>query len=169
VLSKLFRKESLGTNLLISFLIRYPQFSTLRFSPETNKLSFTVLLKESVPLERQKEFAEKAEAHFAAAKLVDPAFASMGSIHQSQVEGITMIVYEQDVNILTIAEVRLFVSLVSDAYHGLVDLEGDSLQEEELDRQEAIIESILGQREHLREERLIVAYRDGGRVFVYNK
>ena len=43
------------------------------------------------------------------------------------------------------------------------------MPEEDLELQEALIEQILLKKETWREEKSIVAYRDGGKVFVYNK
>jgi hypothetical protein len=43
------------------------------------------------------------------------------------------------------------------------------LPPEDLELQETLIEQILLKKEKLRDEKPIVAYRDGSKVFVYNK
>lgn len=169
VVAKLRLKESLGTNLLISFLIRYPELSSLRYNPQQATLSFTMLIKDEVAPERQTEFVTFVANYFSACRELDPRFAPLGRVTHAAEDGVTVLVYEQKMDILSIPETRLFMQLVRDFYPELGTEESVPLQEEEVYAQEEIIEQILGQKENLREEKLIVAYRDGGRVFVYNK
>jgi hypothetical protein len=168
-LAKLRLKETLGTNLLVSLLIRYPELSSLRYNPQTATLSFTILLKAEVEAANRAEFAAKVATYFSVCQELDPKFSPPGSLEQSADDGVTVIVYEQQLEKVTIPETRLFMELVTDFYRGLIGDTGMPLHEEEAFTQEEIIEHILGQKESLREERSIVAYREGGRVFVYNK
>lgn len=169
MLAKLRLKETLGTNLLVSLLIRYPELSSLRYNPETTTLSFTILLKVEVDGEKQVEFAEKVTTYFAACQELDPKFSPLGQLQQHADDGVTMLVYEQFLDKISIAEMRLFMELVTDFYRGLIGDTGMPLHEEDAFTQEEIIEHILSQKDTLREEKSIVAYREGGRVFVYNK
>ncbi|PWK15499.1 hypothetical protein C7459_10335 [Tumebacillus permanentifrigoris] len=162
-------KESPGTNLLISFLIRYPELSSLRYNQATKTLSFTVLLKGEIATERQTEFVEFLDSYHEACQMVDPKFPTRGRVEHTVLDGVTVLVYEQRVEALNIVEVRLLMQLFVEFYGSMIGAEALPLQEEELYAQEEIIESILGAKETWREEKSIVAYRDGGRVFVYNK
>ena len=162
-------KESLGTNLLVSFLIRYPQVSSLRYNSQAGTLSFTILLKGVITREQQGQFVTFAEGYFTACRELDARFAPMGDVAYTSMEGVTMLVYEQQVTLLNIGEIRLFMQLVADFYKGSISDEVAQVSPEELDAQEEIIEQILGQKEAWCDEKLIVAYRDGGKVFVYNK
>lgn len=162
-------KESLGTNLLISFLIRYPELSSLRYNQTSQTLAFSFLLKGEESLSRQAEFVQVLESYFAACRVVDPKFATRGSVAHTPLEGVTMLEYEQQVKLLGSVEVRLLMGVVAEFYGTALGTEVLPLQEEELHAQEELIESILGQKETWREEKSIVAYREGGRVFVYNK
>lgn len=169
-MAKLRLKETLGTNLLISFLIRYPELSSLRYNPESTTVLFTVLLKGEVDVERQKKFVAYVTDYFSACRELDPRFSPLGQLAQSASDGVTVLLYEQNIEVVSIPETRLFLQLVKDFYRELLGEESAfSLRDEEVQMQEEIIEQILGQREQLREEKPIVAYRDGGRVFVYNK
>ncbi|MGZ4105782.1 MAG: hypothetical protein ACXVP5_00365 [Tumebacillaceae bacterium] len=168
-MAKLRLKESLGTNLLISLLIRYPELSSLRYNPMNTMLSFTILVKGDVEPARQTEFVTRVADYFAACQELDPNFSPLGRIEQAADEGVTVIMYEQKLETLTIAETRLFMELVTEFYRGQIGDTGTPLHEDDAFTQEEIIETILGQKEHLREEKSIVAYREGGRVFVYNK
>lgn len=162
-------KESLGTNLLVSFLIRYPQLSSLRYNRQSGSLSFTILLKEALSPQQQAEFVSYAESYFETCRELDARFSPMGVVTYTGMEGVTMLVYEQTVALLNVGEIRLFMQLVSDFYKDAVSDEVVQMPAEELNAQEAIIEHILGQKEAWCDEKLIVAYRDGGKVFVYNK
>jgi hypothetical protein len=162
-------KESLGTNLLVSFLIRYPHLSSLRYNRQSGSLSFTILLKGVITPQRQEEFVSFAEGYFAACRELDARFSPMGDVTHTSIEGVTMLVYEQPVALLNVGEIRLFMQLVADFYKNAVSDEMVQMPAEELNAQEEIIEHILGQKEAWCDEKLIVAYRDGGKVFVYNK
>ncbi|HEU4964106.1 MAG TPA: hypothetical protein VFV52_09695 [Bacilli bacterium] len=162
-------QESAGTNLLISLLIRYPELSSLRYNPKTGEMSFTILITGEVLTAQQEEFRAFVARYFAACRELDRNFAELGRITHTMMEGVTMLVYEQHVDVLTIMEVRLFTQLVVEFYQAAVVGEMLGLHEEEMEAQEEIIEHLLGQKETLRQEASIVAYRDGGKVFVYNK
>ncbi|KEO84207.1 hypothetical protein [Tumebacillus flagellatus] len=168
-MAKLRLKETPGTNLLISFLIRYPVLASLRYNQGSQTLSFTVLLKDQVDAERQTEFVEFLQGYYEACKVVDPKFPQLGRVEHAALNGVTVLGYEQRVEILTLVEVRLLMQLFVEFYGDLIGAEALPLQEEELYAQEEIIEQILGQKETWRSEKSIVAYREGGRVFVYNK
>ncbi|MBL0388474.1 hypothetical protein JJB07_17875 [Tumebacillus sp. ITR2] len=168
-MAKLRLKESPGTNLLISFLIRYPELASLRYNQASQTLSFTVLIKDQVDAARQTEFVDFLNGYYEACQMVDPKFPALGRVEFSMQMGITVLVYEQPVDVLSIVEVRLLMQLFVEFYGDLIGADALPLQDEELYAQEEIIESILGQKETWRGEKSIVAYREGGRVFVYNK
>lgn len=162
-------KESPGTNLLICMLIRYPELSSLRYNPDTGEMSFTLLLNGHATAEQQAEFAAFVGQYFDVCRDLDKSFGRLGRITHTLMEGVTMLVYEQHVDQLTIMEVRLFIQLVGEFYQEKLAGEVHGLQDAELEAQEELIEHLLGQKESLREEQSIIAYRDGGKVFVYNK
>jgi len=162
-------KESLGTNLLVSFLVRYPQLSTLRYDPQSRTLSFTLFLKGDVDPVKMAAFLAHVDEHWEVARMIDPAFSPLGRIEHATHEGITALLYEQSVEVLNLEEVRLFVQLACDVYRG--DLSDDEWMtpEAELVSHEETLSRLLGQKAELAEEKILVAYREGGRVFVYNK
>lgn len=168
-MAKLRLKETPGTNLMISFLIRYPEIASLRYNQGSQTLSFTVLLKEQVDEQRQAQCIEFLQGYYEACRMLDTSFPVLGRVEHSALDGVTVLVYEQQVERLTMMEVRLLVQLFGEFYGDLIGADILSLQEEDLYAQEEIIEQILGQKETWRSEKSIVAYREGGRVYVYNK
>lgn len=154
--------------MLVSFLVRYPELSTLKFDPKERVLSFTIFMMQGVPQEVREQFLKTLGAHWEAARMVDPTFSPLGKVSFADLEEITALVYEQSVERVNVPEVRLFMQLVGESFRGQLSDETLSMQEEDLETQEEIIGMILGKKKELAEEKVIVAYRDGGRVFVYN-
>jgi hypothetical protein len=169
-LSKPRLKESPGTNLLVSFLIRHPELSSLRYNPQTKKLTFGIYLHGLIEPARQHDFRSHVESYFVVCRDLEPGFSPLGDVTYAMWDGVTILSYEQSMERINATEVRLFMHLVRDYFHASL---GEDvllpLQPEELEAQEEIIERILSEKERLREESSIVAYRDGGKVFVYNK
>lgn len=168
-MAKLRLKETPGTNLLVSMLIRYPELSSLSLNARAGKLTLTILLKGEVADDKCREFALYCTDYFLACRELEPSFAPLGKIGHSLMDGVTILTYEQQVDALHVTELSLFVQLVREFYAGLVGSDLLPLHEAELHAQEEIIAGILGEKETLRQEDSIVAYRDGGKVFVYNK
>ena len=163
-------KESPGTSLVVSFLVRYPELSSLRYNPDTERLAFRIFLKGVVELTQQEEFRQYVEAYLAACRELDPAFSQPGLIEFVTYEGATELCYKQQIHSLQLAEVRLFMELVRQYYAGML---GDDLglppHEEDATAHDELIERILQNKSAIREEKPIVGYREGGRVFVFNR
>jgi hypothetical protein len=162
------RKESSGTDLVVSFLFRYPELSSLRYNPGTGRLTFRIFLKGVVELTQQQEFRQHVEAYLTACRELDLAFAKTGSIQFEKFDGATALTYEQNIQALNIAEVRLFIELVKEFFAGMFsdDVEW-SLNEESAQAHDERIEQLLENQQEIREEKPIIGYRDGGRVFVF--
>jgi hypothetical protein len=150
-------------------LIRYPELSSLRLNPKAGTLSFTIFLNGEVSDEKRDEFAAYCADCFAACQALEPGFSVLGKIAQTGMEGVTILTYEQQVDVLNLTELSLFMQLVHEYYRGMLGEEAMPLHDAEHDAEEEIIARILGEKDALRQEETIVAYRDGGKVFVYNK
>jgi len=168
-LAKLRLNETPGTSLIVSFLIRYPELSSLRFTPESGVMAFTILLKGEVSVEQQSQFESHVHTSMAVCMEFSRAITAPGTVSHSLMDGVTILTYEQEVATLSILEIRLFMQLASDFYNSMLGEDVYPLPEEDLEMQERLIEQILLKKETWREEKPIVAYRDGGKVFVYNK
>lgn len=170
-MSKMRSKESPGTSLVVSFLIRYPELSSIGYSPETERLTFRIFLKGVVELTQQQEFCHYVETYLAACREFDPSFADSGTISfENFEEGATALCYAQQMKRLNLPEVRLFMELARQYYEGMFgDGKHLSLHEEEAEAHEEAIEQILQHKNTIREEKPIVGYREGGRVFVFNR
>lgn len=164
-------KESPGTSLVVSFLIRYPELSSVRFCPETERLTFRIFLKGIVELTKEQAFIQYVETYVAACRELEPSFADAGTIRFERFEeGATALCYEQRIQQLDLPEVRLFMELARQDFEDLFsDDKLLSPYEEEVVAHEAVIERILQDKNTIREEKPIVGYREGGRVFVFNR
>lgn len=150
-------------------LIRYPELSSLSLNAKTGMLTFTILLNGEVADEKRGEFSRFCADYFAVFQELEPSFGQFGTIGHSLMDNVTILTYEQQVDRLNVTELSLFMNLVRDFYAELCGDDLLPLQEDEVDAQEEIIAKILGEKDTLRHEDSLVAYRDGGKVFVYNK
>ncbi len=168
-MAKLRLNETPGTSLVVSFLIRYPELSSLRYNPESGVMAFTILLRGEATDQQQAQFESHVNDSLAVCQEYSRAISVLGTVSHALMDGVTILTYEQQVGLLSIMEIRLFMQLAIDFYQGMFGDEGYPLPEEELELQERLIEQILKKKDAWREEKPIVAYRDGGKVFVYNK
>lgn len=85
-------------------------------------------------------------------------------------DGIGILQITRDVATLSQTELALIVELVLDRFGpDLIVDDGDSLVEEDMLAQDELIREMLADLQDGRLERNLIAFRDGGRVLVFNK
>jgi hypothetical protein len=162
-------KESRGIHLLISLLIRYPQVSTIRFVHKGKAMILTFLLNGKIEEEEYQQFCAKVEDYFMVIQELDPAFKVLGSFQKVEMNGVTLITYTQTLDSLSLLEIRVLTTLIQEHFASYILLDPVEMRLEEMEAQDEVIEHLLHHLEGINEEQDLVAYRDGGKVFVYNK
>ena len=109
-LAKLRLNETPGTSSIVSFLIRYPELSSLRYNPESGVIEFTILLKGEVEAEQQARFETYVADSLAVCQEFSRAISVIGSVSHSLLDGVTILTYQQKVEALNIVEIRLFMN-----------------------------------------------------------
>lgn len=163
------KNESPATHLLISMLIRYPEVSSVRYEPETQSLFFSFFLQGQLDLTKQSECIQELTTSFEICADIDRRFPAMGKVCFSPLEGLTLVTYQQAINQVKTSEIRLLTTIVQNHFSHQVALDPLAVEEVDLEMQEDLIDRLLDHRDILTEEKQIVAYRDGGKVFVYNR
>jgi hypothetical protein len=161
-------KESKGIHLLISMLIRYPQVSSIRFVHKGKFVILTFLLNGLIEEEMYQKFLSKVEEYFVAMQEFDHTFKKWGTFNRSVMNEVTLITYTQSLNHLSLSEIRLFTALIQEHFASYISLDPVELRMEDMEAQDEVIEHLLHHQEGITEEQDWVAYRDGGKVFVYN-
>ncbi|WP_366921756.1 hypothetical protein MFMK1_002172 [Metallumcola ferriviriculae] len=162
--------DSIG--LLISILVRYPEVGTINFDPKHNVLKFTFILSHRVTEDQievfSKEFKECVETF---SHIADTVLRDNRLICWEHDEVMLIEVY-RDVESLSQDEIAMLISLLYKHFLGiLVADENDSFFEYDLDYQEELISNILESIEMGTElpEGKLIAFRDDGKVMVFNK
>jgi len=163
--------HSRGAELLVSILVRYPELGTLTIDPETASLRLTVLVARALSEGEQRELSariiESLDALFTLTQ-VTPLKKEVSVVAERSVTAISV---TRDITSISREEFALIVGLLRELFpnHLFVDRTQETFVDEDLELQEDYIEEML---ENLRAESVstnLYAFREGGRVLVFNK
>ncbi|MBX6722516.1 MAG: hypothetical protein IRY92_04630, partial [Dactylosporangium sp.] len=163
-------RSSGSVNLLISMLVRYPEVTSLNYDPATNRMRFTFLSPKELPAEQVAGLAQRVrESVDAYTRLENIEWRHVQLTHEV-LEGITVLEFERDVESLTLGEISLVIALLGDELEGGLLAEGPEspVEEEEQTHQEEIIESLLDDLRATSDAQRLIAFREEGRVLVFN-
>lgn len=160
--------DSVG--LLISILVRYPEVATINFDPSRQVLQFTFIASRVLQPAELDRLRETVLDSIAAFNLLENRQAAVSSIDCQVYEQLTMVEVRRDVRTLVQEEIALVVQLLRRHLdRDLVAETGESLVEEDLLIQEEIIEHMLENIKGSGEDKHLFAFREEGRVLVFNK
>jgi len=159
-----------GISLLISILVRYPEIGTINFNPRNHTLKFIFLLTKVLSDADFLRFKEKVILSLETLGYLENRRADTINLEKSVFEGITQIEVIRDVDSLTREEISLIIQLFRQEFpHNLVTDHNDNLLEEDLQVQEELIENMLEDLRIAGNEKNFIAFREEGRVLVFNK
>lgn len=170
-LSKRDRAEnSKGVGLLISVLVRYPELSTVNFDPLSRAIKFSFILTRPIEAPEFDRVRERICASIEAYEGFKNRTPSLVEIDKTDFGDIAVIEIRRDVETLTQEEISLVIDIVREEFGGLLAADrNDNLMEEDLLVQEEIIEEMLQDVRDCRQDKNIIAFREEGRVVVFNK
>ncbi|MCL5038882.1 MAG: hypothetical protein M1299_03505 [Firmicutes bacterium] len=163
-------QNSKSANLLVSLLIRYPELATVKFEPEARALRFTFLLRGNLNSHENQDSLARIASYlktYAALTRQEP-LVSQVSTHR--LGGMTVLEFQRDLATLNQEELSLIITIVRQEFGPtLSSEENPSLGEEELLLQEEFIEEILEDIKISQPDKYLIAFREEGRVLVFNK
>lgn len=163
------RDLSNSVGLFISILVRYPEVGTIRFDPKSQTLSFTFLLR-STDCVNDQRFADSVRESLEAYSAIEGTAIGTISIQTVAENGIAVLEITRDAASLSQTELALLVGLVRERFADeLIIDDSDALVEEDLLEQDELIREMLADLQDGQPERNLIAFRDGGRVLVFNK
>lgn len=155
--------------LLVSILLRFPEVGSVKFDPQTHVLRFTLLLRGRM----------SDPAYSALRELVGDSVGALGALQGTEARtlgldrttfgGVTAIEFARDVETLSRDEIAMLIALLRDRFSDSLVVETDGLVEEEQLVQEQLIDAALDDLRDMRGQQNLIAYREGGRVLVFNK
>ncbi len=161
-------RNSVG--LLISILVRYPELASLNFDPKEQSLKFTFLATKLLSEEEFRKLRDLTEASLDAYWNLGRRKPSDFSFTISSFAGVSVLEMTRDVASLSQEELALVIGLMKDTLGDrLVVDHNDGSPDEDLSMQEELIQEML---EDIKEDKLeknLIAFREEGRVLVFNK
>ena len=160
--------DSVG--LLISILVRYPEVGTINFDPLQNYLKFTFIfsgvLEESDLVKFKKMVIDSIDTY----NVLEDRSTKFVEVSSHECESFTMFEVIRDVTTLSQEEISLVIELVQMTFpNNLVTEKNEGLLEEDLLMQEELIEHMLENIRISSPEKNLIAFREEGRVLVFNK
>ncbi|MFZ5646282.1 MAG: hypothetical protein ACOY30_01540 [Bacillota bacterium] len=160
--------DSVG--LLISILVRYPEVATINFDPVKKALKFTFIASKILGAAEMDSIRRILLESIEALNKLDGKTARMSLVDRQDCDPYTMIEIQRDVETLVQEEIALIVALFQQYFENcLITDEGHSLYGDELLAQEEVIERMLESVRGFAGNRMLFAYREEGRVLVFNK
>lgn len=159
-----------GVGLLISILVRYPEVATIDYDAGNRILRFNFIFRHSLPGTLRDDFQKLLRESIAVFHRLEGYEPQVSHLEYNEGEGLAMLEVYRDVQTLRREEIALIVELVRDslAEHLVLD-EETHLFEEDLLIQEEIIDYLLDNMRGERGQRALFAFREEGRVLVFNK
>ena len=168
------RENAAGLRLLISLLIRYPEIGSIRYLPDKRSLQlhFYISLAETAETAFSREAVQQQLTKHLEAflSLMDEKYEVL-TLTWSEVENVLQLTLERDVKSLSLHEVSLAVTLLSEALaSGLIVEKGPVADDEEMWFQnEMLIDGLLESMRRESPRQSLVGIREEGRVLVFNQ
>jgi hypothetical protein len=160
--------DSIG--LLISILVRYPEVATINYDPEQRILKFTFITSRVLDPVQEKDLSGRLLESIEVFSILEGKATRLSMVDYQECESYTMVEIQRDVETLKQEEIALIVELFRQSLeNSLVTDEGHSLYEEDLLMQDEIIQHMLESVRDCAGDKKLFAFREEGRVLVFNK
>jgi len=160
---------SRSVGLLISVLVRHPEVCAVGFGSRGQTLRFTFMLRSPEPGRVARIEESLTEAIFALGEVTGRAPA-VCRFECSSFDSVMIFALERDVNSLSREEISVITTLIKDEAGAALVLEDTSdFGDEEIAVQDELISEMLEDLPGEAVERNLYAFREGGRVLVFNR
>ena len=159
-----------SVSLLISILIRHPEVAKINLDPEKQVLRFTFIYSGRLDSSEMNLLKGKIVTSIEVYNALEGKDPQVVQLDYKITDNLTMIEIQRDVDTLVQEEIALMVELFRHYINNkLVTEENDPLVDEDLLVQEELIEHMLEILKSKSEDKRLYAFRDEGRVLVFNK
>lgn len=160
--------DSIG--LLISILVRYPEVGTINFDPQSHELKLTFIFTgefENSEVNSLNSIIEDSVITYHKLEKTNP---RVICLEWQTCNNYTVLEIKRDVDTLSQDEISLIIGLFQEHFHqSLVADTNDGLWEEDLLVQEEMINHMLENMKNEVPDKKLIAYREEGKVLVFNK
>ena len=160
--------DSIG--LLISILVRYPEVGSINFDPQAHELRLTFILAgdaENTKITGIKQLiVDSVHIYHQLEKIRPYVFA----VECNNNDNYTIIDIKRDIDTLSRNEISFLMELFHVHFpHALVTDHNEEMWEEDLQIQDEMIGHLLEGIKNAKTDKKLIAYRDEGKVLVFNK
>ena len=160
--------DSIG--LLISILVRYPELGTINYDPESQHLRFTFIFSCELDEEKLVIFKKTVIDSIKTYNVLEDRIPNTIEVKLNPCEEFIMFEIIRDVGTLSQEELSMIIELVHVNFRkDLVFEKNDYLLEEDLLMQDELIEHMLENIKISYPGKNLIAFREDGRVLVFNK
>ncbi|MCR3921656.1 MAG: hypothetical protein NUK65_03945 [Firmicutes bacterium] len=164
------KQDAYTTNLMISLLMCFPEIMSIHFDMPKEKAKFTYVLVGSPSKEEFTRFSTLLDESLAAyEELTGEAFKVKAKLQRSK--KLNLLLLHSSTSALSLEGIQLMCGIVCNMFPEAVIRDAETLDAivgEEQIRQEEIIEYLLNHNTGIKEDNLL-AFRDAGKVLVYDK
>ncbi len=162
--------SSPSVGLLISVLVRYPEIVSLQYDHIDQALRFALMIAKRLPECRVEDTERRIVTSLDAYLALESRKPAILDVETEVYDEISVIQMRRDVATLTREEIWLVTEIVKELFPGeLVSEHGEAWGDEDPAFQEEMIEEMLDNLRHSEQQKNLVAFREEGRVLVYNK
>ena len=159
-----------SVGLLISILVRYPEVATINFEPDKQILNFTFIISRPLGEAELTGMETILMDSIEVFNALEGRETGMVALKYQAGDQLTLIEVQRDVDTLILEEISLIVDLFRQHLQpGLVTEIYEPLFEDDMLMQEEIIDHMLESVREQVEEKYLYAFREEGRVLVFNK
>ncbi|ABO50439.1 conserved hypothetical protein [Desulforamulus reducens MI-1] len=159
-----------SVSLLISILIRYPEVAKINYDPDKHNLNFTFIHSGIISDQELYQLKDNILSSIEMYNILEGKTPEVVKLDYNITDNLTMIEILRDVDTLVQEEIALMVELFRQYIkNSLITDDNESLVDEDLVIQEELIEHMLESIKNKSENKRLYAFRDEGRVLVFNK
>ncbi|MBC9785769.1 hypothetical protein GJ688_14840 [Heliobacillus mobilis] len=157
--------------LLISILVRYPEVGTVNYDPDRRVIKFTFLLQQESGKTKLPQIAQSIQSALEVFHDLEGLHPQTVSVESHYDEGLCSLEVFRDVETLSLSEITLLIDLLNQQAGQVILSEEyvEGLQEDEKLWQEELISHMLDSLRSGSYDQQVYAFREEGRVMVYNK
>jgi len=159
-----------SVGLLISILMLYPEVATINFNPGKRLLRFTFIYSKVLADSELNNLKEKLMESIEVYNLLEGKKTRVVTIESQICDNLTIIEVQRDVDTLVQGEITLIVELFRQYLNdNLVTEVSGRFFEEDLIAQEELIGRMLESMKSRSQDKYLFAFRDEGKVLVFDK
>jgi hypothetical protein len=159
-----------SVELLISMLVRYPEIGTINYDPETNNIKVTFMMLKLFEEQALEAFRQTLLSCLETLHFLEGEKPELLEVNYSFCEDVTLVDVKRDVRTLSGEEISLTIMIVRECFADfLMSDSEDEAGGDELLQDEELIGKLLENVRYTVADKKLLAFREEGRVMVFNK